>query len=158
MKPHTEKQLERLREATWFAKVGTPDKEYILLSSWSDAISHAGGENWERTIQDAVNHIWALLDRVDGRRGHEWNDIVADITKDAKRIVDAKIQLPNTPFDGKKEAILSLVHIVLCSCMELEFADISLPNFFQNLATLLKQGRFPCGWSGEYPDGQLIIY
>jgi hypothetical protein len=30
--------------------------------------------------------------------------------------------------------------------------------FFEKLITIYEKGYIPCGWSGEWPEGNLIVY
>jgi len=47
---------------------------------------------------------------------------------------------------------------ILHLAMEAEFADVYPPGFYASQAFWYKEGRFPCGWEGEFPKGRLVIY
>lgn len=37
-------------------------------------------------------------------------------------------------------------------------SDLYPPGFFASNANWYVRGHFPCGWRGEFPKGQLVIY
>jgi hypothetical protein len=47
---------------------------------------------------------------------------------------------------------------ILHVCMEAEYADVSPPGFFASQAYWYVQVHFPCGWTGSFPDGKLVLY
>ena len=51
-----------------------------------------------------------------------------------------------------------MLDIVRLSCMECEYSDVVPLGYFYMLAELVIAGRFPCGYNGEYPHGQLFVY
>lgn len=61
MKAVTAKHLKRLEGATWFANVGKPLKDHVLLATWDQAIEHADGDHWMEEIQGMVNHFGAII-------------------------------------------------------------------------------------------------
>lgn len=32
------------------------------------------------------------------------------------------------------------------------------PSFFTDLFRVYQSGNFPCGWVGEWPQGQLVVF
>jgi hypothetical protein len=42
--------------------------------------------------------------------------------------------------------------------LESEYADVYPPGFFASQAFWYADGHFPCGWRGEFPEGQLVVY
>jgi hypothetical protein len=38
------------------------------------------------------------------------------------------------------------------------YVDLYPPSFFASNAYWYVMGHFPCGWRGEFPKGQLVIY
>jgi hypothetical protein len=47
---------------------------------------------------------------------------------------------------------------ILCMAMEFEFAEIVPPSFFDGMTAVYLHGHFPCGWEGDWPDGQLVVF
>jgi hypothetical protein len=149
------KHLEMLRNAKWFAHVGKPSKKHIVLHSWQDAIKATEDESWESTMQEAVNDIWARIDKIDSQRREDlWNEYVDEMSNHDKSLVDEKTDHLAHFFHGKKFPKLTLVKIVRISCIELEYSDIITPSLYSMLANLVIDGRYPCGWKGSVPDSK----
>jgi hypothetical protein len=47
---------------------------------------------------------------------------------------------------------------ILHVCMESEFADSYPPGFYASQAYWYFKGHFPCGWEGDFPIGQIVVY
>jgi hypothetical protein len=47
---------------------------------------------------------------------------------------------------------------ILYMAMEHEFADVVPASFFDAMAAVYLHGHFPCGWEGNWPEGQLLVY
>lgn len=159
MKSVTAKHLKRFEDATWFANVGKLMKDHVLLATWDQAIKHADGDHWMEEIGGMANHFGGILDREHyDRRRDFWNLLIKEMSIAAKPLVEAKLAAHQRYFKGKENAERSLLDIVRLSCMEREYSDVVPPGYFHMLAELVIAGRFPCGYNGEYPHGQLIVY
>jgi hypothetical protein len=42
--------------------------------------------------------------------------------------------------------------------LEAEYADVYPPTFYASQAYWYLKGHFPCGWSGAFPAGKVIVY
>ena len=48
---------------------------------------------------------------------------------------------------------------VLAAVMEHAYRDCSgRPTLFLQLLQVYRAGHFPCGWSGDWPDGMLLVW
>ena len=47
---------------------------------------------------------------------------------------------------------------ILYMAMESEFAEIKPGGFIDAMGAVYLHGHFPCGWEGDWPEGQLLIY
>ena len=159
MKPVTAKHLKRLEGATWFANVGKPLKDHVLLATWDQAIEHADGDHWMEEIHGMANHFGAIIDREHyDRRRDFWNLLIGEMSIASKPLIEAKLAEYQRYFKNKENAEHSLLNIVRLSCMECEYSDVVPLGYFYMLAELVIAGRFPCGYNGEYPHGQLFVY
>ena len=159
MKLVTAKHLKRFEDATWFANVGKPLKEHVLLVTWEQAIEHANGDHWMEEVQGMANHFGAIIDRENyDRRRDFWNLLIKEMSIAATPVLEAKIAAYQAYFKNKDQAVLGLKDIMRLSCMECEYSDVVPLGYFYMLAELVIAGRFPCGYNGEYPHGQLFVY
>ena len=159
MHQRTISNLIELENTKWFVNVGKPDSEHVIfLTSWNNAINSCTGTEWESLCQEAVNQYRTRLLERDKQRFRDWNVLVREIKKSTvplvlsktKNVVDTN-QLPKRFIDTVQWDILHL-------CMEAEYADVFPPGFFASQAFWYMKGHFPCGWKGEFPDGQLVVF
>ncbi|MBG6244496.1 hypothetical protein CS369_06220 [Candidatus Symbiopectobacterium sp. 'North America'] len=150
--------VDRLMNIQWFDHVGKP----ALLSSIrqvkndSDFIEHIDSVKWENTTLEAGNEITGLLAIKYSDLYHNWNPLV----KEAKKILDGEI-IPSIKSDLiSHEIILNNVKWDLVNyLMEDVYKDkLKFDLFFYGLITVYESGHIPCGWDGEWPKGNLVIY
>ena len=159
MRPSTHATLKQLEDAQWFANVGVHDTERaIVLSSWHDAIESCSSLEWENLCLEAANQYRERLVERSVERFSQWNDVVDSLKSVTMPFVREKIEhvvrehtLPKVFEDTVQWDILHL-------CMESEYADVYPPGFYASQAYWYVKGHFPCGWSGEFPDGRQIVY
>jgi hypothetical protein len=151
--------LDELDAVEWFCNVGRKDSDYpVFLSSWDEAVKSCTGEQWESLCEEAANQYRARLCALDPGRFGAWNVIVREVKEVTIPFVQKKIQhivaekkLPKVFTDTIQWDILHL-------CMESEYADIFPPGFYASQAFWYARGHFPCGWSGDFPKGRLVVY
>lgn len=157
--PRTISTLDKLDSVQWFIHVGQQDMQHaVYVRSWDDAVEHCSSEEWENLTLEAANQLRERIVEIDKRRLNQWNEILEVVKPFAYAITDEKAgpifkqkQLPKVFLDTVKWDILHL-------CMEAEYADIVKPAFFSSLAFYYLEGHFPCGFSGNFPDGKFVIY
>lgn len=159
MHQRTIESLTELEHVEWFANVGRPDSgQAHFLSTWNEAMASCNGETWESLCQEAANQYRSRLAERDVARFREWNTLVREIKmttmplvlRKTKDVVDAN-HLPKGFIDTVQWDILHL-------CMEAEYADVYPPGFFASQAHWYLKGHFPCGWVGDFPGGQLVVF
>lgn len=159
MHPRTLATLKELREARWFAAVGQPaDESVILVASWAEAVRTCSSVEYEELQQEASNGYSQALSRAAPDRFNSWNRIVEEVRAESDPLVSDKATaiaaengLPQVFLDTVRWDIL---HVLI----EAEFADILPPGFFASNAYWYVAGRFPCGWKGRFPEGKLMVY
>jgi len=60
--------------------------------------------------------------------------------------------------DEKYQEVFDDVTADLWNCLISRAIQGNAPGFFEKLFDAYKQGLWPCGWDGDYPDGRLIAY
>lgn len=159
MHPRTIATLEKLEQADWFTVVGVHDTDAaIVLSSWQEAIEHCGSIDWENLCLEAANQLRERLLERSRERYALWNDLVNEIKPVVVPFVQRKIEPVIRKHDLPQMFENTVRWDILHLCMEAEYADVFPPAFYASQAYWYVKGHFPCGWSGTFPDGKLIIY
>ena len=159
MQNRTQTTLEQLQQADWFHHVGEPrEGPFVVVSSWNEAITRCSSPEWEDLTLEAANRFSEAVARRSHERFQQWNAIVAEMRQAIVPILEQKIKparllfhLPQVFEDVVRWDVLHL-------CMEAEYADIFPPGFFASQGYWYVQGRFPCGWDGDFPSGKLFLY
>lgn len=161
MHPSTKNTLDKLDTIEWFSKVGQKSDRLstaTILSSWDEAISSCSTIEWENLLLEAANQYCERLAERSRERFNRWNDVVEEMKNYTVDLVKKKIKktveennLPDVFEDTVQWDILHLA-------MEAEYADVYPPGFYASQSYWYYEGHFPCGWNGEFPEGNLIIY
>ena len=159
MHPRTEMTLAELRNANWFARVGSKDTGHAkVLSSWDEAIESCRSVEWENLCLEAANQYCERLAEASPAIFSRWNEVVemvrpaaVDLVREKASAVVAQFNLPPVFIDTVNWDIL---HV----CLEAELADVITPGYYASQAYWYVVGHFPCGWEGEFPSGKLVIY
>ena len=159
MQPATMATIEQLGDAAWFSRVGIKDtKVAMVLSSWQETINSAVSIEWEDLRLDAANQLCARIMERSRERFAKWNEIALEVKNAVDPLVMRKIEdvtrEHNLPKVFHNRVRWDIMHL----CMEAEYADLCPPAFYAGISYFYVNGHFPCGWSGEYPEGMLVIY
>ncbi len=46
---------------------------------------------------------------------------------------------------------------VLNALMTAHYAECKPPSFYRDIFVVYEDGHFPCGWSGVWPNGDLLV-
>ncbi len=136
----------------------------IIISDQDDAITFATDQDvdylkgadyrdWTHILEDQ-DSVYKLLQSKNRFQGEE--DFMAIYNKHYEKL---NIIL----FDVCRTVNLSNF---LMDCLSAQFYNIfsssiiydELPSFSKKLLLVLENGGFPCGWKGDFPEGQLIVY
>lgn len=158
LSPRTVATLGQL-EGTWFQQVGQAvNGPFVCLASWADAIEACSSAAWDDLLLEAANQYAARVSERNAERFEHWNAIIDLVKPVSTHLVRLKIadvmrihKLPQVFEDCVQWDILHL-------CMEAEYSDVYPPGFFASQGFWYMRGHFPCGWLGEFPAGQLIVY
>jgi hypothetical protein len=159
MHPRTKATLDELRGSVWFFAVGQPvDGPLVALKSWDEAIASCRSEKWGNLQLEAANRYReAVLSR--SRQRYElWNVIAEEMRTVIVPLVDLKAGSTIEAFKLPKVFRDTVEWDMLHLCMESELADVYPPGFFASQAFWYVRGHFPCGWNGEFPEGDLVLY
>jgi hypothetical protein len=160
MKERTIEFLSALSQTELFSRVGQPAERdgVSVVGSWQAAFEADRSEAWKDVKLDARNELTAKLHEYWMPRFRDWNRLVGEI----KAVLLPIIYPACEPLSQRHGLGLKLRNAadwdLVAACMEYEYADLVAPKFYDHLAKFYLAGRFPCGWQGEYPQGQLEIY
>lgn len=121
------------------------------------------------------------VDYVKGKGYQYWTHII-EMQGDGTYLHDFELELPQDVYEkyqDKRSKSYERINKVLFeitdnkkidedlqNCLSGEFFYLfkylvfidALPEFWQNILNILKKGGMPCGWKGEFPKGQMIVY
>ena len=150
--------IDRLTKINWFFNLGvaTTLPGVIQVQSLSLFIKGLNSDEWESATLEAGNEITGYLAKKHTNNYQYWNSLV----KEAKKVVENDI-IPKIIFpESEKSSMIENLKWDLVNYL-LEDAYGSLlrePFFFDGLINVYEAGHMPCGWSGTWPAGKLVIY
>ncbi len=159
MKPETRDAFDRIEQADWFSAVGQPrEGPFIILQSWEAASEQCGSDEWDALTLEAANRYREAIDRRDHERLQQWNMVADDVRQVVLPLVERRVRSLCAAL-GLPPIVESCIRWDLIHFgLECEFADVFPPGFFAAQVYWYLQGRFPCGWEGEFPAGRLVLF
>jgi hypothetical protein len=160
MRRETVASLSKLRETTWFARCGEPllNSRYILADNWKKALKLCQAATWRKLRLRLRGDLTAELSRSHRERFREWNNIVRELKPHIERFTLNFVQ-PFATSQGLPHGFSETVEWdVLNWYMEIEYSDLVSIVFYRDLMGVYDEGRFPCGWNGEYPIGTFVVF
>lgn len=130
------------------------------VCSWDDASQYFCDPEWENTTLVASNELAECLHKNFKEEYRNWN-----------RCADAGRKFLNEELVERIEAwqVSKNLDSIFVDCVKWDLlhaiilqqykAELSgeLPEFYGNLLRVYEAGHYPCGWSGAYPDGLIVI-
>lgn len=149
--------MHRLNNINWFVNLGvaTTLPSVIQAKSLSLFIKELNSDEWESTTLAVGNEITDYLAK-NTNKYQCWNSLV----KEAKNVVEndiiSKITFPESEKGSMTENLKwDLVNYLLEDAYSTFLLE---PFFFDGLINVYEAGHMPCGWSGTWPVGKLVIY
>jgi hypothetical protein len=154
----TEVLLAKLNKNRWFANVGTGDltKDGVAqVCSWDEAFKAAADENYTENLLEMKNEFTMAVSSISPERFDKINDIWACLKPHLDGLLPSiEKSCPVLPKASKDSIGWHIMHALY----ETEYADLLRPNVFARHISYYCEGRFPCGWSGVYPEGRLMVF
>jgi hypothetical protein len=158
--------VSRVFRIPWFSHCGEPildrtqDVDAIkFVASIDEALQYALSPEWESVTHEAQGRLTEFLSKkFASDYWMYWNKLVCE-AKDciADKIVDRLIAA-ESPLSADERIVDCVKWDILHALMEMSFFRCRPPLFFIQLLNVYERGRFPCGWSGEWPAGLLVAY
>lgn len=153
----SEKFVEYIREIKWFENSGTPTEKYLLVRSVYDAY-----DNWNANYLSVWEPPTCFLENLS--REIIGDDAIDDIFETVSTALDKDIWIAWQSFrtrggleeeNALDEEITDMVKRDLCwAAVE---RALNKPGFFTALLDVYRNGYFPCGWEGDYPNGRAAV-
>jgi hypothetical protein len=154
----------RVRSIQWFSKCGEElfldlSMPIIAVGSWSEAMAHCAAETWENVELEAQNDLTAWLHANDLANYRKWNQIVRDHKSELLDKLTSDVWIPAQQKHQLDRVFVSSVQWdILGALMENSYLPSAHRCFFLELLMVYEAGHYPCGWAGDWPHGELIIF
>lgn len=150
---------DRLNKIKWFSSIG---ERYAMpnvkLAASSDAANeYLSSSEWENVTLEESNNISGYLSAKHSIIFQEWNKLA----KEAKEFLKYELikSIPQLNCFDNKLLLQCLEWDVVHYLIEDTYKDkLKKPLFFNSLMIIYESGHIPCGWDGEWPEGNLVIY
>jgi hypothetical protein len=147
--------LNRLREASWFSRVGDPLDSVVgikAVNSWQDAFRWCAQPITRWCSVEAKNVLYQAVQQRSPSRFAEWIEVARDNLPHVEQLLRDKLGTragapPLTP--RATEWIQSQLVGALLECCYADVADVRLSR---NQMDLYVAGHFPCGWTVGAPE------
>ncbi len=103
------------------------------------------------------NDLTVFLRNRAANASSEWNVLAKPVREWILASVGPLLQplsAANPAVGGVLDSVWWDLHSYL---MTAAYARHRPPQFFDSIFRVYDAGRFPCGWRGEYPDGELLV-
>lgn len=153
----SEKFIEEISPIKWFANGGVPCDKYLLVHSVYEAYDN-WNSNYLSIWEPQTDLLEKLAEEIIG------DDAIDDIFETVSMAMDKDIWNAWQEFrvragleeqNALDEEITEMVKRDLCWATVERALDRT--GFFTGLLEIYKDGYFPCGWDGEYPDGRAAV-
>ncbi len=153
----SEKFAEEMKPTKWFEHGGEPCEKYLLVRSVYDAYDNWNA-NYLSVWQPHTDALEKLAAEMIG------NDAIDDIFETVSAALGDDIYREWVEFracagleeeNALDNEIVDMVKRDLCwAAVE---KALNKPGFFTGLLDVYRDGRFPCGWDGDYPEGKFAV-
>ena len=158
-RPTTKATLSEIGSVTWFTSCGQPWNDSVLvLSSWEEAVESCQSDHWTWLTEEAASGLSQAIATKSKERFRSWNSVVNELKLLTVPLVKSKIWTVVAAFHLPQAFEDCVQWDVLHLLLEAEYSDLVKPAFFSSQAFWYLKGRFPCGWSGVFPQGKLVIF
>lgn len=154
----SEKAKERLAGINWLSQLGKPSGADIYqCASLDKFVLSLNGDSWESVTLEARNEITGYLASKNSGLYQQWNLLAVDASQFIEEIIIPSI--PEIKGVERRVIYINLQWDLVSYLMEDAFKKVlKKPYFFESLVSVYEKGHMPCGWSGEWPEGHLLVY
>jgi len=154
--------LERLEQLPWLQNCGQPlppGISALRAASWAEAQESCASLKWENVGLDAKGEITELLSRKRCREYEDWNKIAAAGRKWAAEFLKPLVETVATREGFSDEVYVCMRWDVIGMIHAHAYERFRVPTFYsKTIFGIYAAGHFPCGFDGDWPSGQLVVY
>lgn len=146
----------------WLTSLGEPlanEDGFIQVQDWKECEECFTQSEWEDTTLDMRNSITSFLSTEHPDAYLNWNDKAKEALLFLNEEIMPTIESIDVQFEDK-ETFYSCIRWDLLGCfMENSYKEFNVPQHFTlELLSIYKQGKFPCGWQGKWPNGKILVF
>lgn len=155
-----------IRDVPWFANCGK-DTEILLNFKYefinkSDMLKSISDVQWDNIENEEFNILydWFRTSSI----CLDWDRTVKSIRKENMPEFDKLVLEKINKIFGKNSKLVidsfhyDLLMIIMKLTIEKHFSSEHEPMFFNDILKIYQAGHIPCGWCGDYPEGEILIY
>lgn len=159
----TQKIIQKLAAVDWFSAVGQElDVDVERVTSWQQAAQKCEEVEWESVHWRVRSKLFEIIDvaakAAKGDSPRNWNTVMHEIEAELLPIVHEKTKLVIEGFSLSKLVIAQIEWDITHYAASVDYSDVYASSFYHQLGQLYLDGHFPCGWSGDYPVGKVIVF
>lgn len=155
-----------VHDIPWFTNCGkrteiSLDFRYEFINK-SDMFKSISGIKWDNIENEEFNKLydWFRTSSI----CLDWEKTVKSIRNENIPELDKSVlEIINETFGKNSKLVIDSFHydllmIIMKLTIEKKYFSEHEPMFFNNILAVYQAGHFPCGWCGEYPEGEILIY
>jgi hypothetical protein len=140
------------------ASIESPGVNTIQVQNWESVLESIRTVEWENAGIDTANLLRHQIRTHDPVQLNLWNDRVVDIKPQLEEVVYRKL----TPWMQSRTLPPKVVNVVRWDLLHLCMYEghkpyVSVP-FYDEMRAWYLAGHLPCGWQGDFPAGQMMVY
>ena len=117
-----------------------------------------GKRAWEDATLEAHNELNIFMRQKHPGKSSDWNSVAQEAMEFLQEKVDPSL-IQAAEKHGLGKEFLDAAHWNLQGAiLEQHYKKYRPPLFFLKMLTVYEQGHFPCGWSGKWPSGKLMVH
>ena len=147
------------------------EKDIISVLTWNQALKENDLREWDEALTAMHNEL-SKMEYMGLGKKISWNQAVDLAKPEIEAIVSNKIPkiLKIQGVKKRAEKVINTIKWILLHWMLEEiYSDEIIKNNademnkkyeypFRRCFVWIKAGRFPCGWRGKYPEGNLVVF
>jgi hypothetical protein len=153
--PHVVEVLDLVGSGSLFCSSLTPspgravnDLEVAKVFAWSKTYGQ-DELTWSDIRSERISEVWAIA--------YE-NGVDELVDKQIAAALEDVASIVERQLDARHRELLDDIVADLKGCIYSRlFQGISNP-FFEEILTIYRSGGWPCGWDGDWPEGNLLTY
>lgn len=147
----------------WFHKCNgcfaKPTINCVATSDIKGIINQDALKRWESTRYLARGDVTEYLSKNSPEAYNKnWNVLATEVRNVILPKIEPVVLKKLLQFKIPESAYRSIRTDIINTLLVLSYRDYFTSELFENILSVYAQGFIPCGWDGEYPEGNLIVF